>query len=96
MFGLAGTDTLAGGTGGDDLFGGPGNDLLNGGDGQYSIRLKDNTKAYDTSYPGVELLPDGTFVTTTYGHWTKGQQPYVLSVRFKLQELDAKARGAHQ
>ncbi len=28
------------------------------------------------------------FVTTTYGHWTKGQAPYIVSVRFKLEELD--------
>jgi hypothetical protein len=67
-------------------------DLVNGRNGQYSIRLKDNTKSYDTSYPGVELLPDGTFVTTTYGHWTAGEQAYILSVRFKLDELDALAK----
>ncbi len=63
-------------------------DLVNGAEGQYSLRLADNTKAYDTTYPGVEVLPDGTFVTTTYGHWTKGEQPYILSVRLKLDELD--------
>lgn len=57
--------------------------------GQYLVRLKDNTKGYDTAYPGVELLPDGTFVTTTYGHWVLGEEPYVLSVRFRLEELDA-------
>lgn len=63
-------------------------DLINGDDGQYFVRLKDNTKAYDTAYPGVERLPDDTIVTTTYGHWTKGEQPYILSVRLKLAELD--------
>ncbi len=63
-------------------------DLEKGDPGQYLVRLKDNTKAYDTSYPGVELLPDGTFVTTTYGHWDEGQAPYILSVRLKLNELD--------
>jgi hypothetical protein len=66
-------------------------DILNGADGQYSVRLKDNTKGYDTTYPGVELLPDGTIVTTTYGHWDEGEQPYILSVRFKMEELDAMA-----
>ena len=65
------------------------NDLVDGSDGQYFVRLKDNTKGYDTAYPGVEILPDGTFVTTTYGHWKKGQPPYILSVRLKLEELDA-------
>ncbi len=67
-------------------------DIVNSHDGQYSVRLKDNTKGYDTSYPGVEVLPDGTFVVTTYGHWSQGESPYILSVRFKLGELDALAK----
>ena len=37
------------------------------------------------------LLPDGTFVTTTYGHWSWGEEPYVVSVRFRLDELDLRA-----
>ncbi len=65
--------------------------LVNGSSGQYSVRLKDNKKGYDTTYPGVERLPDDTFVVTTYGHWTQGEQPYIMSVRFKLSELDAMA-----
>ena len=48
----------------------------------------DNTKGADCAYPPVEVLPDGTFVTTTYGHWDKGEAPYILSVRFTLKELD--------
>jgi hypothetical protein len=68
-------------------------DIVSGRDGQYSVRLKDNTKGYDTTYPGVEVLPDGTFVTTTYGHWSQGESPYILSVRFKLDELDALAKS---
>ena len=67
-------------------------DIVGGHDGQYSVRLKDNTKGYDTTYPGVEVLPDGTFVTTTYGHWSQGESPYILSVRFKLDELDRLAK----
>lgn len=67
-------------------------DLVNNGSGQYFLRLKDNTKSYDTSYPGVEILPDGTFVTTTYGHWDEGEAPYILSSRFQLSELDALAK----
>ncbi|MCA9140748.1 MAG: exo-alpha-sialidase, partial [Planctomycetales bacterium] len=63
-------------------------DLVGGGEGQYFVRLKDNTNGYDTAYPGVERLPDDTIVTTTYGHWTKGEQPYIMSVRLKLSELD--------
>ena len=64
-------------------------DIVHGRQGQYSVRMKDNTHGYDTTYPGVEILPDGTFVTTTYGHWAQGEPPYILSVRFKLDELDA-------
>ncbi len=67
-------------------------DLVEGNEGQYRLRLKDNTKGWDTSYPGLELLLDGTFIATTYGHWDKGEQPYILSVRFKLEEIDELAR----
>ena len=63
-------------------------DLASGKEGQYVIRLKDNKKGADCAYPGVEVLPDGTIVTTTYGHWSQGQPPYVMSVRLKLSELD--------
>ena len=65
-------------------------DILQGREGQYRVRIMDNTKGADCCYPGVELLPDGTFVTTTYGHWTEGQEAYIVSVRFKLAELDAR------
>jgi hypothetical protein len=66
-------------------------DIVNGREGQYRVRLMDNTKAADCAYPGLELLPDGTFVTTTYGHWVEGQAPFIVSVRFKMAELDTKA-----
>jgi BNR repeat protein/BNR/Asp-box repeat protein len=67
-------------------------DIVKGREGQYRVRIMDNTKGADCCYPGVELLPDGTFVTTTYGHWTEGEQPYIVSVRFRLAELDAMAK----
>ena len=67
-------------------------DLVEGNDGQYFVRIKDNKKGSDCAYPGVEILPDGSFVTTTYGHWTEGESPYILSVRFKLEELDRVAK----
>jgi hypothetical protein len=66
-------------------------DIVHGREGQYRVRLKDNHKSADCAYPGVEVLPDGTFVVTTYGHWTKGEKPYILSVRFRLEDLDAKS-----
>jgi hypothetical protein len=61
-------------------------DLEQGLAGQYLIRLKDNLHAADCAYPGVEVLPDGTMVTTTYGHWAAGEKPYILSVRVNLGE----------
>jgi len=67
-------------------------DLLKRNDGQYRIRFKDNKQSWDCCYPGVELLPDGTFITTTYGHWGKDKLPYILSVRFNLYELDKKLK----
>jgi hypothetical protein len=67
-------------------------DLQKGAQGQYRVRLMDNTKGVDTTYPGVLVLPDGTIVTTTYGHWTEGESPYIMTVRFTLEELDRMAK----
>ncbi len=68
-------------------------DIVAGRDGQYRVRLMDNTKDADCAYPGVEVLPDGTFVVTTYGHWTAGEPPWIACVRLKLGELDRLAAG---
>lgn len=65
-------------------------DLAKSRSGQYRIRFKDNIHSWDCCYPGVEILPDGTFVVTTYGHWEKDKEPYILSIRFKIGELDDK------
>ncbi len=62
--------------------------------GEARVRLMDNTYAADTAYPGLELLPDGTFVATTYGHFTAGEEPWVASVRFTAAELDQAAASA--
>jgi len=72
-------------------------DIAKGREGQYRVRLMDNHKNAsgwdaDCAYPGVEVLRDGTFVTTTYGHWNEGEPPFIVSVRFTLKELDRKAR----
>jgi hypothetical protein len=66
-------------------------DIVEGREGQYRVRLMDNTRSADCAYPGVEMLPDGTIITTTYGHWDEGEQPYVVSVRLRLAELDSMA-----
>jgi predicted neuraminidase len=64
------------------------NDIIHGREGQYRVRLMDNHKGADCTYAGLELLPDGTFVTTTYGHWIAGESPFIVSVRFTMKELD--------
>jgi hypothetical protein len=63
-------------------------DIVMGKEGQYRVRLMDNKKNADCAYPGVEILPDSTFIATTYGHWTEGDMPYIVSIRFNLDELD--------
>ena len=67
-------------------------DLVAGREGQYRVRLMDNLHGQDCAYPALELLPDGTFVATTYGHWTQDQAPYIVSVRFSLTEIDERAK----
>ena len=76
-------------------------DLVYGGEGSYRLRLMDNTKGADCAYPPVEVLPDGTIVTTTYGHWTAGEMPYIVSVRLSPEEqarfaTQAKTAGKRQ
>ncbi len=72
-------------------------DVISGREGQYRVRLMDNLAGRtsdditDCGYPGLELLPDGTLVATTYGHWVRGEKAFIMSVRFTLKELDALA-----
>jgi lysophospholipase L1-like esterase len=68
-------------------------DLLAGRDGRFRVRLARNWRGTDCAYPGVEVLPDGTFVLVTYGHWEPGEAPFVRAVRLRLDELDALAKG---
>lgn len=63
-------------------------DLKHQRPGQYRLRLGDNRRGWDTTYPGLEVLPDGTIVATSYGIWTEGESPYILSTRFTLEETD--------
>jgi hypothetical protein len=69
-------------------------DIVAGREGQYRVRLMDNQNDWDCAYPGLELLPDGTFVTTTYGHWDAGAEPYIVSLRVTMGELDRLAASA--
>ena len=62
-------------------------DLTAGNLGEYRIRIKDNHNSWDSSYPGVEVLPNGTIVATTYGHWEVGVPPYIISVQIDLKHV---------
>jgi hypothetical protein len=75
-------------------------DLYQGRPGQYRVHL---IRSYagttfggmpgDTGYSGVELLPDGSILATTYVvHEPNGCYQSVVSTRFTLAELDALAR----
>ena len=67
-------------------------DIISGHEGQYRVRLLDNkSDPGDTGYSGLELLPDGTFVATTYCVIEVGQSPLVISTRFNLSEIDGRA-----
>jgi hypothetical protein len=57
--------------------------------GQYRIKLLHSHAGGDCGYPGLELLPDGTFVATTYIKYHPGSAKHsVVSTRFKLDETD--------
>lgn len=67
-------------------------ELLSAAPSGYRVRLMDNTNAWDAAYPGLVLLPDGTIVTTTYGHWTAGEQPWIASMALRASALDRTLR----
>ena len=62
-------------------------DAVSGADGDCRLLLKKNYESYDCAYPGLVTLPDGTLLCTTYGTWTKGETPYIISVRLTPEEL---------
>jgi hypothetical protein len=69
-------------------------DIVGGRDGQYRVKLLHSFKGGDNGYPGVELLPDGTFVATTYIKYRAGpEKNSVVSARFTLAETDRLAAG---
>jgi hypothetical protein len=62
--------------------------------GQYRIKLLHSYAGGDCGYPGLEGLPDGTMVATTYIKYRPGPKKHsVVSIRFKLAETDAQARA---
>ena len=64
-------------------------DIVAGRPGQCRIKLLQSHAGGDCGYPGLELLPDGTLVATTYIKYKPGREKHsVVSVRFKLDEID--------
>ncbi len=67
-------------------------DIRNGREVEYRVKLLHSYAGGDCGYPGMELLPDGTIVATTYIKYRPGKKKHsVVSTRFKLEEIDAKA-----
>jgi len=67
-------------------------DLRSGKEGQYRIKLLHSFAGGDCGYPGMESLPDGTIVATTYIKYRAGEEKQsVVSTRFRLEETDALA-----
>jgi hypothetical protein len=65
-------------------------DIKRGRPGQYRVSLLKTVK--DGFYPGIHLLPDGTIVATTYATLSKEDVGCsIVSVRFKIDEIDALA-----
>ncbi|HUW59788.1 MAG TPA: sialidase family protein [Candidatus Bathyarchaeia archaeon] len=63
--------------------------------GQCRIKLLHSYAGVDCGYPGVELLPDGTVVATTYIKYHEGEEKHsVISTRFTMAEIDAMLAGA--
>jgi hypothetical protein len=63
-------------------------DLVEGHEGEFLIRLLRSYRGADHTYPGLELLPDGTFVATTYVKYRPGAELHsIVSVRFRLDEI---------
>lgn len=69
-------------------------DIKEGREGKYRIKLLHSHAGGDCGYPGLELLPDGTIVATTYIKYRPGNEKHsVVSTRFTLRQTDALLQG---
>ncbi|MCF7854959.1 MAG: glycoside hydrolase [Candidatus Pacebacteria bacterium] len=66
-------------------------DIVTGREGESLIRLLRSYRGADHTYPGLELLPDGTFVATTYIQYRPDELQSIISVRFRLDEVQSRA-----
>ncbi|MBT6154001.1 MAG: exo-alpha-sialidase [Planctomycetaceae bacterium] len=69
-------------------------DIIHGRKGQFRVKLLHHHGAFgDCGYSGLECLPDGTLVASTYVKYRPGpNKNSIVSVRFKLAEIDTKAK----
>ncbi|MBN1853394.1 MAG: exo-alpha-sialidase [Pirellulales bacterium] len=64
-------------------------DIRKGRPGEYRIKLLHSYAGNDCGYPGMEILPDGTIIATTYIKYRNDNHKHsVISTRFKIQETD--------
>ena len=72
-------------------------DIRQGKPGQCRIKLMHSYAGGDCGYPGVELLPDGTIIATTYIKYRPGNEKHsVVSTRFTIGEIDLILEAAAQ
>ncbi len=65
-------------------------DIKRGDEGQYRIKMLHSYASSDCGYPGLEVLPDGTVVATTYIKYRPGKKKHsIVGTRFKMSETDA-------
>jgi hypothetical protein len=65
-------------------------DIRQAREGEYRIKLLHSYAGCDHGYPGLEILPDGTFVSTTYIKYRPGSEMHsVVSVRFRLEDIES-------
>lgn len=66
-------------------------DIENERPGQYRIKLLHSHAGGDCGYPGVERLPDGAILATTYIKYEPGPEKHsVVCTRFVLNEIDGR------
>lgn len=71
------------------------NDLVCQTPGQYRVKLLHSYAGNDCGYPGLEILPDGTFLATTYIKYEAGEKKHsIVSLRFTLDEMDSSIKSS--
>jgi hypothetical protein len=69
-------------------------DVRQGKPGQCRLKLLHSYAGGDCGYPGMDLLPDGTIVATTYIKYRPGTEKHsVVSTRFNIKEIGSWQRA---